>query len=269
MGGRRKNAQDIFDEYFYGKQTYAQLAEKYGCSEKTIRRYIDKVNPRRKTDFGMVANVVMDTTYFGKGFGVMVFKNTLDGCVLLTKFVSHETVKGYLDGISEIVSRGISVQSIICDGKKGVVNAFADIPVQTCQFHQIKTVTTYLTRKPKLQASIELRILSLCLTDITKEEFNSRLDRWFEKWKHVLNERTINEETGKSHYTHKKLRSAYRSLVTNLPHLFVFEEWRELDIPNTTNSLDGLFADLKNKLRNHNGLSTSRKKKLIDEFFKA
>lgn len=85
----------------------------------------------------------------------------------------------------------------------------------------------------------------------------------------MLNERTVNEETGKSHYTHKKLRSAYRSLVTNLPHLFVFEEWRELDIPNTTNSLDGLFADLKNKLRNHNGLSTSRKKKLIDEFFKA
>ena len=60
-----------------------------------------------------------------------------------------------------------------------------------------------------------------------------------------------------------------RSLVTNLPHLFVFEEWRELDIPNTTNFLDGLFADLKNKLHNHNGLSTSRKKKLIDEFFKA
>lgn len=79
MGGRRKNAQDIFDEYFYGKQTYAQLAEKYGCSEKTIRRYIDKVNPRRKTDFGRVANVVMDTTYFGKEFSVMVFKNTLDG----------------------------------------------------------------------------------------------------------------------------------------------------------------------------------------------
>lgn len=265
----RKNAQKIFDEYFYGKQTYKQLSEKYGCSEKTIRRYIDKVEPRRKTDFYRVANVVMDTTYFGRDFGVMVFKNSLDGCVLLTKFVKHETVRGYLEGISEIVSRGISVQAIVCDGKKGVVNAFGDIPVQMCQFHQVKTVTTYLTRKPKLQASIELRNISLCLTNATKDVFLSRLNKWFEKWKHVLNERTVNEVTGKSHYTHKKLRSAYRSLVTNLPHLFVCEEWKELDIPNTTNSLDGLFADLKNKLRNHNGLSTSRKKKLIDEFFKA
>ena len=37
---------------------------------------------------------------------------------------------------------------------------------------------------------------------------------------------------------------------------------------NTTNALDGQFADLKNKLRNHNGLSKVRKMKFIDGFFK-
>lgn len=42
-----------------------------------------------------------------------------------------------------------------------------------------------------------------------------------------------------------------------------------LNIPNTTNAIDGHFADLKNKLRNHNGLSIERKKKFIDEFLKA
>jgi hypothetical protein len=31
-------------------------------------------------------------------------------------------------------------------------------------------------------------------------------------------------------------------------------------------AVDGHFADLKNKLRNHNGLSLSRKIKFIDEF---
>ena len=66
-----------------------------------------------------------------------------------------------------------------------------------------------------------------------------------------------------------EIRSAYRSLRNNLPHLFVFERWRELGIPNTTNALDGQFSDLKNKLRNHNGLSTTRKTKLIDEYFSA
>jgi len=43
----------------------------------------------------------------------------------------------------------------------------------------------------------------------------------------------------------------------------------ELNIPNTTNAIDGHFSNLKNKLRNHNGLSLARKRKFIDEFFKA
>ena len=44
-------------------------------------------------------------------------------------------------------------------------------------------------------------------------------------------------EDGKeqSSYTHMNLRKAYRSLRKNIQHLFVFEEWTELDIPNTTN----------------------------------
>lgn len=34
------------------------------------------------------------------------------------------------------------------------------------------------------------------------------------------------------------------------------------------NAIDGHFADLKNKLRIHNGLFKARKKKFIDEVFK-
>lgn len=211
----------------------------------------------------------MDTTYFGRKFGVMVFKNTLDGAILLTKYVKTETVRGYVDGIASIATRGISIQSIICDGRKGVVDAFRDIPVQICQFHQVKTVTFYLTKKPKMPAAIALRALSLRLVGSTRSGFAKELEEWHEKWKDTLNERSVNAETGKSHYTHKRLKSAYFSLVRNMPHLFVFEDWKELDIPNTTNSLDGLFSDLKNKLRNHNGLSEKRKKKLINGFFKA
>ena len=84
-----------------------------------------------------------------------------------------------------------------------------------------------------------------------------------------MNERTINENTKKSFYTHKKLRSAYRSLKNNLPWLFTWYDNYDLQIPNTTNAIDGHFSDLKNKLRNHNGLSLERKKKFIDEFLKA
>ena len=43
---------------------------------------LDKVQIIKRKEFSAVAIVVMDTTYFGRGFGVMVFKNSLDGIVL-------------------------------------------------------------------------------------------------------------------------------------------------------------------------------------------
>jgi len=55
----------------------------------------------------------------------------------------------------------------------------------------------------------------------------------------------------------------------NLPWLFMWYDNIKLNIPNTTNEIEGNFSDLKNKLRNHNGLSIDRKKKFIDEFLKA
>ena len=101
-----------------------------------------------------------------------------------------------------------------------------------------------------------------------KESFEGSLSQWYEKWENFLNERTINPITSKSYYTHKRLRSAFRSLMNNLPWLFTWYEFIDLKIPNTTNAIDGHFADLKNKLRNHNGLSQHRKMKFIDEFLK-
>jgi hypothetical protein len=138
-----------------------------------------------------------------------------------------------------------------------------------CQFHQTAIIRRYITQNPKMPASIELKEIVSLMKSTDKESFIGSLDQWHAQWKSFLDERTTNEITGKSHYTHKRLRSAYRSLKTNLPWLFTWYDNIELDIPNTTNTIEGNFADLKNKLRNHNGLSIDRKKKFIDEFLKA
>jgi hypothetical protein len=245
------------------------LAVKYSCSTRTIQRKIDSVEIKQEKSFEFLANVLIDTTYFGRTFGVMVFKNSLSREVLLKYYVKVETNKQYYAGIEEIARRGIRIQSIICDGRKGLFQMFGGIPVQMCQFHQTQIITRYLTRNPKLEASKELRMLSLRITKMTKKEFIFELNKWNEKWADFLKERSVSSTTGKSFYTHKTLRSACLSLKRNMPWLFVFEQYPELMIPNTTNALDGLFSDLKNKLRNHNGLSIERKKKFIDGFFKA
>jgi hypothetical protein len=211
----------------------------------------------------------MDTTYWGKNFGVMLFKDALTKENLIKYYVKTETNQLYINGIKDLELKGYKINAIVCDGRRGLILAFKGYPVQMCQFHQASIIRRYLTKRPKLQAGIELMEVSDTMKQRDKESFERALNEWHNKWERFLNERTINSESGKSFYTHKRLRSAYRSLKTNLPWLFTWAEYPDLQIPNTTNSIDGHFADLKNKLRNHNGLSLSRKKKFIDGFLKA
>ena len=119
-----------------------------------------------------------------------------------------------------------------------------------------------------MQASKDLWDLTLILARTDKESFEGGLADWHIKWETFLNEKK-RDDKGKKRYVHKKLRSAYRSLKTNLPWLFTWYDKFDIGIPNTTNAIDGHFADLKNKLRNHNGLSIGRKMRFIDEFLKA
>ena len=213
--------------------------------------------------------ILMDTTYFGREFGVMLFRDAYRGENLLKYFVKYETNALYKQGINTLQERGFIIRAIVCDGRRGLFNLFENIPIQMCQFHQVAITQRYITKNPRIPASIEFKGVMHLLVRTDKESFIGALDLWFDKWEPFLNERTKNPLTGKTHYTHKRLRSAYKSVKRNLPWLFVWYDHIELNIPNTTNAIDGHFADLKNKLRNHNGLSIDRKKKFIDGFLKA
>jgi hypothetical protein len=60
----------------------------------------------------------------------------------------------------------------------------------------------YITKNPKIFASIELKEFVAMLKMTDKESFEGGLELWFTKWKSFLKERTINPETGKSYFTH-------------------------------------------------------------------
>lgn len=259
----------LWKDYVEGKQSYLQLSQKYNCSVRTIQRRIDKVEISKRIKKPRKVIILMDTTYWGRNFGVMLFKDSLTKENLLKYYVKHETNALYITGVNELKSLGFQISAIVCDGRKGLIQSFKDVPVQMCQFHQSAIIRRYLTKKPKLKAAQELMEVVDLMKQTDKESFVEALQLWFEKWEDFLNERSTNTVTNKTFYTHKRLRSAYRSLKNNLPWLFTWYDYIELKIPNTTNAIDGHFADLKNKLRNHNGLFKQRKMKFIDEFLKA
>jgi hypothetical protein len=79
--------------------------------------------------------------------------------------------------------------------------------------------------------------------------------------------KTISNTTGKLQYTHPRIRSAYRSLITNPPYLFTYKNHKNLAINNTTNSLEGgVFSHMKNMISLHRGLTKNMKLKLVDYY---
>lgn len=170
--------------------------------------------------------------------------------------------------MNKLLSLGFIINSVTVDGKKGLFKVFKDYPIQMCQFHQKMIVKRYITRFPKLEASIELKRICTRLKYSNEVRFTKALDIWYLKYKNFLNEESINWNTGEITFTHRRLVSAYRSLRTNLPYLFTYKNHKGLMIPNTTNNIDGgVFSHLKKLAKVHPGILENMKIKIIDEFF--
>ena len=214
--------------------------------------------------------LVCDATFYGKRkdkLGTLVFKDEISKKIVIWKHISSETINEYKYLISELTDQGFTIKSMTIDGKRGLYKLFEEIPKQMCHFHQISIIRRYLTRNPKLEASIELKKIVARLTTTTETRFQNKLEQWHEKYEDFLNEKTVSSTTGQDHFTHPRVRAAYRSLQTNLPYLFTYKKLKDAHIPNTTNSLEGgVFSPMKFKINPHRGMSKSLKLKMVDEF---
>ncbi|MBQ5731091.1 MAG: IS1 family transposase [Bacteroidaceae bacterium] len=267
-GGIRRDKSQVITDYVDGKQTIIQLAAKYKVSERTIRRDLESMRFLRKKAKYKEVTVQLDTTYWGRKFGLMVIKDALRNKVLWHKYVYNETINQYMEGISWLESQGFKIYGAVIDGMRGLAQALYPIPVQMCQFHQILITRRYLTQEPDLNASCELLSLVKNITQMDKESFIGAFNEWHDKYKDVLNER-IHDKRIKRHsppYMRPRLRSAYLSLKRNMPLLWTFYDHPETGLPNTNNAIEGLFSDIKSKLRAHRGISKDNRKKLLDEY---
>ena len=98
------------------------------------------------------------------------------------------------------------IKSITIDGKRGLYKAFQDYPVQMCHFHQKRIIQRYITKHPKLEASQELKKIVSTLTKTADLTFIIKHDKWYEKYRDFLNEKTINEVTQKETFTHYRFQ---------------------------------------------------------------
>lgn len=270
IGGLRRDKSQVITDYVDGKQTLSQLAVKYGVCEKTIRRDLEGMRCVHKISKEKDVTIQMDTTYWGRNFGLMVIKDALRRKVLWHKYVRHETIAQYVEGVEWLRSNGYRIYGAVIDGMKGLPQALRPIRVQMCQFHQIMIVRRYLTQNPEISASVELLNIVKDITYTEKENFIQLFHDWYERYKDVVNERIHDKRIKRKTppYMRPKLRSAYLSIKRNMPLLWTFYDFPETGLPNTNNGLEGLFSDLKSKARVHSGVSKEHRKKLLDEYIK-
>ena len=143
-----------------------------------------------------------------------------------------------------------------------------DIRSSNRRYERTIASTQAYTRSDVSDASQDLLALVNMITKTDKESFIGAFNDWHEKYKEVLNER-VHDKRIKRHtppYMRPRLRSAYLSLKRNMPLLWTFYDYPETGLPNTNYGLEGLFSDLKSKVRVHSGLSKDHRKKLLDEY---
>lgn len=209
--------------------------------------------------------VIMDVSYKWKGrrkFWVLVFRCWLIRRNILWKQIPYETIEQYKRGIRELIKQWRKVLAIVCDGRRGILKSFPNIPVQMCQRHQAEIVRRYISRKSRWEANKELLDMADSLPHISKETFKVWLEDIYRRHKDFINEKNM-----KWWYKHKRTRSSYRSLAYHAPRLFTCQDhvW-EIDIPNTTNSLEAEFGHLNEIVAVHRWLRSIRKRKVIDHY---
>lgn len=253
---------ELWNKYCFRKQTYAELAEDYWVSVRTIQAKLDKYQIQIPQVKAKKVILLIDTTYFWE-FWVMVFKDAKRNKKLHIKIVDNENNETYKNWIKELEKAWWIIKAIVCDWRRWLLTWFHDIPTQMCNFHQVAIVRRYITKKPILEANKALNWITRLLVNTDKETFTYYLGLYWEIYWDFLKERRLNSKW-KLECIHKRTRSAYFSLKNNLKYLFTYYDYIwQIDIPNTTNWLEWIFGHIKAKVSLHRWLKKERKIKLI------
>ena len=75
QGGRRIDSTTLWQSYLTEKRTVKELSVMHKCSERTIRRKLKLIAESFTPSFPKEATVIIDTTYFSRTFGVVLFQD--------------------------------------------------------------------------------------------------------------------------------------------------------------------------------------------------
>lgn len=168
---------------------------------------------------------------------------------------------------------------VVCDGQKGMLHAIGSIwpntTVQRCRFHAWSNIRTKLTMHPESEAGKQLLDIGLTLLNVhSKHEvrrWKHSLQTWYRKHQGYIDQRTISPSPKpgqrKWHYTHDRVRSAYRQLHKITDDLLRSSYRPHPELPRNTNYVEGgINSQLRTKLKDHRGMSFEHQTVLVERY---
>lgn len=268
--GEKLSDERLWYLYQERKQTIAEIAQDYGVSASTIKRQLRHICVEWKQPdlHGLSGFVHLDATYWGHNWGVLLALDEATTQPLYVAFIKIERTDDYCLAVKTIEDNGYQIRGVILDGKISVFNALSRYPRQMCQFHMKQIIIRKLTKNPKIKASMTLLLLINDLPKLTQNQFRKAYEDWQTEYAETIKRRSTAKD-GSTHYTHRKLRGAMKSINTFLPYLFTYQRPDCMGMPNTNNKIEGVFTDLSKNLDNHSGLIEENRKRFISGFFLA
>jgi AraC-like DNA-binding protein len=260
---RIKNRFTWFQKWILERQTFKTLSRDSGLSIDTLQRIFYAFLRQSPTVRILKRSRVylrLDATYFEQ-FCMLCYQDNEDGYTQLIRFSDGEHFGEIKEDLDNLIKLGVQIESITTDGHKSILKAIKkslpQVVVQRCLVHIQRMCLLWLTRFPKHIAGVELRRLVLLLLRIKTQNdrlhWSRQLEQWHQQHKVYLQEKTINEQTGRYWYKHKLLRRSYLTIKRALPNMFHY--LANPAIPKTTNGIEGFFSHLKNHLDLHRGLT--------------
>jgi hypothetical protein len=247
-----------FERWIVEGYTVRQLAVQSGHSPRTIRRILKhwlQHSPPHPPALSAYRYLLLDGTFLYQRKGVFAVMDTERFSVIHAAPDMAEGPTHLHPFCCTLAQRGLAPHSATIDGNPHLIRIlrlfWPAILIQRCLVHIQRQGLSWCRQRPHRTDAKHLRTLFLHVMSIhtaaDRDRYLSQVRAWERRYgRHIAH----SKETG---WVFSDLKRARSMLLAALPDMFRYLE--DPLIAKSTNALEGYFARLKNKYRQHRGLA--------------
>lgn len=239
-----------------------QIAAQSGHSVRTARRIIEywlDHPPGREVQLSAHRHLLLDGTFIDGRKGIFAVMEAKHYAIIYAGSDMTEGPSSLRPFCAELKERGLAPLSATVDGNLHVMrilrHVWPAIVVQRCLVHVQRQGLMWCRRFPKRTDAKHLRALFLKVMSIhtqkDRDQFIAELQNWERR------HGTLIDRSPERGWVFSDLKRARSMLLSALPDMFHYLD--DSSIPKSTNALEGYFARLKQRYRQHRGLARAHR----------